>query len=130
MTHFTPAELCRSNVADRLGISNKIPQDKLQNLQALVSNVLDPLREWYGRPIYVNSGYRCPELNQAVGGAENSYHLHGMAADIDTRTVEDNRKLFDYIRQHLPFTELIWEKGGQWIHVAYDAKNLAKEVIG
>ena len=117
--YFTIAELCKSETADRLGIPNRVPKALLPNLQALINNVLNPLREWYGKPIYVNSGYRCPELNKAVGGVDGSFHLKGCAADIDTRQGRlENEKLFEYIREYLPFTELGWEGGGRWIHVA------------
>ena len=118
MRYFTIAELCNSDTADRLGIINRLPKEYLPNVQGLINNVLDPLREWYGKPIYVNSGYRCPELNKAVGGVENSFHVSGCAADIDARSYEENKKLFGYIREHLPFTEVGWEGGGRWIHVA------------
>lgn len=116
--YFTIAELCNSDTADRRGIINRIPKDLLPNVQGLINNVLDPLREWYGKPIYVNSGYRCPELNKAVGGVENSFHVSGCAADIDARNYEENKKLFDYIKNNLPFTEVGWEGGGRWIHIA------------
>ena len=116
--YFTIAEMAVSDTADRMGINNRIPKDLLPNVQNLIREVLDPLREWYGRPIYVNSGYRCEELNKAVGGARNSFHLSGCAADIDVRDRVENEKLFDYIREHLPFTELGWEGGGRWVHVA------------
>ena len=129
MTHFTLAELCHSNTAGRLGMDNHPSPRAAQALLTLTEQVLDPLREWYGRPIYVNSGYRSPDLNRLVGGAERSYHLRGMAADIDARHREENRRLFHYIRSHLPFTELIWERGGQWIHVAYDPECLEREVL-
>lgn len=118
MKYFTIAELCNSDTADRRGIINRIPKDLLPNVQGLINHVLDPLREWYGKPIYVNSGYRCPELNKVVGGVENSYHVSGCAADIDARSYEENKKLFEYIRENLPFTEVGWEGGGRWIHVA------------
>lgn len=118
MKYFTIAELCNSDTADRRGIINRLPKEYLQNVQGLINHVLDPLREWYGKPIYVNSGYRCPELNKVVGGVENSYHVSGCAADIDARSYEENKKLFDYIRENLPFTEVGWEGGGRWIHVA------------
>lgn len=118
MKYFTIAELCNSDTADRRGIINRIPKDLLPNVQGLIDHVLDPLREWYGKPIYVNSGYRCPELNKVVGGVENSFHVSGCAADIDARSYEENKKLFDHIRENLPFTEVGWEGGGRWIHVA------------
>ena len=112
-------EMVASATADRLAIDNRLPKAYVGNVQGLIDKVLDPLREWYGRPIFVNSGYRCAELNKAVGGVEGSYHLTGCAADIDTRWGrEENGKLFDYIREHLPFTEVGWEGGGRWIHVA------------
>lgn len=118
MRYFTIADLCNSDTADRLGIINRLPKEYLPNVQGLIDRVLDPLREWYGKPIYVNSGYRCPELNKAVGGVGNSFHVFGCAADIDARSYEENKKLFGYIREHLPFTEVGWEGGGRWIHVA------------
>ena len=118
MRYFTIAELCNSDTADRLGIINRLPKEYLPNVQGMINYDLDPLREWYGKPIYVNSGYRCPELNKAVGGVENSFHVSGCAADIDARSYEENKKLFGYIREHLPFTEVGWEGGGRWIHVA------------
>lgn len=116
--YFTIAELCKSDTADRRGIANRLPKEYLPNVQGLIDRVLDPLRECYGKPIYVNSGYRCPELNKVVGGVENSYHVSGCAADIDARSYEENKKLFEYIRENLPFTEVGWEGGGRWIHVA------------
>ncbi len=127
--YFTIAELCKSETASRRGIDNRLPRALLPNLQALIDHVLDPLREWYGKPIYVNSGYRCAELNKAVGGVQGSFHVRGMAADIDVHDAEENRKLFEYIRNNLPFTELGWEGGGAWIHVAYDKDRLDREIF-
>ena len=116
--YFTIAEMAKSSTADAKGIDNKIPKALLPNVENLIDRVLDPLREWYGKPIYVNSGYRCPALNKAVGGVGNSYHLTGCAADIDVNSREENEKLFEYIKENLPFTELGWEGGGAWVHVA------------
>lgn len=77
------------------------------------------LRECYGYPIYINSGYRCKELNDLVGGVANSFHLSGCAADLDTRRGrEENQRIYNFIRDNLPFTEMGWEGGGQWVHVA------------
>ena len=129
MKYFTIAEMVHSGTADRLGIPNRLPKELVLNVQALIDNVLDPLREWYGKPIPVNSGYRCPELNKAVGGVTNSYHLRGMAADLNVGSKAENGKLLEYIRDHLPFTELGWEGGGAWVHVAYDKDKLDREVF-
>lgn len=117
--YFSIVEFVKSDTADRRDINNRIPKALLPNVERLIKEVLDPLREWYGKPIYVNSGYRCEELNKAVGGVSNSFHLTGCAADLDTRLGKaENERLFEYIRENLPFTELGWEGGGAWIHVA------------
>ena len=121
MKYFTIAELCRSNTADRLGINNRCKQEHVTALTALVDNVLDPLREWWGKPINVSSGYRCPELNVAIKGSKTSQHMKGEAADIDTGDRQQNKLLFEYIRKNLPFDQLIWEHGGDWVHVSFRA---------
>lgn len=121
MKYFTIAELCRSNTADRLGIDNRCKKEHVVNLTALVDNVLDPLREWYGKPILVNSGFRCPALNKAVTGSATSQHMSGQAADIDTGDRQQNKLLFEYIRKNLPFDQLIDESNFAWVHVSYRA---------
>ena len=125
MKHFTIDELCRSETAQRKGINNMPTDNVRKNLTALVDNVLDPLRDWYGKPIRVNSGYRCPALNKAVGGVASSQHLTGQAADIDTNDTAENRRLMKHIEDNLDFDQLIWENGGAWVHVSYraDGKN-------
>lgn len=117
--YFTIKEMCKSNTAIARGIDNTPNEEVKANLEALIENVLDPLREAYGKPIYVNSGYRSPELNRAVGGVANSFHLQGYACDIDMGDKDDNQPIFDYIKDNLPFTELGWEGNGRWVHVAY-----------
>lgn len=130
MKYFTIAELCASSTATAKGIDNTPTPSITQNLERLVANVLDPLREVWGKPIVVTSGYRCPELNKAVGGAKNSHHMQGMAADISTGNKVDNRRLFQKILDlGLPFTQLIDEKGFSWIHVSYDTSNLKRQVL-
>lgn len=116
MKHFTIEELTRSETAKRMNINNTPSKNVIANLTNLVEKVLDPAREQLGKPIYVNSGYRCKELNDAVMGAKNSYHKKGRAADLDTRT--GNNRMLLSILQTLPHTELIWEDNGRWIHVA------------
>lgn len=120
--YFTIAELCKSETADRLGINNRCHKWHVTNLNALTDNVLDPLREAYGKPIHVNSGYRCEELNKAIGGSPTSDHMNGCAADIEGTppTQEENEKLFGLIQElGLPFDQLINENNFSWVHVSY-----------
>lgn len=112
-------ELCASTTADAHNIKNTPPLQEAGNLKALAENVLDPLREWYGKPIYVNSGYRSPQLNRIVGGAPTSQHMKGEAADITAGSKAENKKLFDYIKSNLPFDQVIDEKDYSWVHVSY-----------
>lgn len=125
MKYFTIEELTKSATATRLKIDNTPTAEVVKNLTALVDNTLDPLREIYGKPIRVTSGYRCPRLNKAVGGVANSQHLTGQAADLCQGSREENRRLFAYLEQYCVFDQLLWENGGQWIHVSYraDGKN-------
>lgn len=125
MTHkyFTIEEMCSSSTATKLGITNKPTVDIIENLDELIAHVLDPLREAWGKPIRVNSGYRCPKLNKAVGGVSNSQHLKGEAADISSGTRSENKMLFEYIRKNLDFDQLINENNYAWVHVSYRKKN-------
>ena len=120
MKHFTVAEFVRSEKADKQAIDNRLPKELLPNVQALVDNVLDPLREAYGKPITVTSGYRCPALNKAVGGSATSQHISGQAADITAGNRKENKRLFYLIQElGLPFDQLIDEKNFSWVHVSY-----------
>ena len=109
--HFSIEEFERSTTATKLGIDNRVPQELIPNIKNLCQQVLEPLRRHAGTPIPISSGYRCPRLNAAVGGAKRSYHLQARAADIPFHL-----DWYIYIRDHLPHTELINE--GTWIHVA------------
>ena len=122
--HFTIEEMYASDTAKRLGIDNKPTTQKMINLVYLCAFVLEPLRVAMGKPIRISSGYRCERLNKAVGGVYNSQHLKGQAADIDIQgDIAFGKKIFEYIRQHLPFDQLIWEKnpktGSCWVHVSF-----------
>lgn len=120
MKYFTIEELCRSAKAEAMRIDNTPPRDAVMSLETLVECVLDPLREAYGKPIIVNSGYRSVPLNKAVGGARNSQHTKGEAADITVGSKEGNQWLFNYIRDHLDYDQLIDEYDYRWVHVSYD----------
>ena len=119
MKYFTMKELAKSSTADKLGIDNTPTSEASAQLSNLVTHVLDPLREMYGKPITVNSGYRCPKLNAAVGGAKSSQHMRGNAADITAGSKTENKKLFELIRDNLPFDQLLNESDYSWVHVSY-----------
>ena len=107
-------------MATARGIPNVSGENEREALEVLVLALLDPLRELWGKPIYVNSGYRSPALNKAVGGVANSQHMKGQAADITTCNTASNRKLFALIRDGgFDFDQLIDEANGTWIHVSY-----------
>lgn len=134
MRYFTIQELSRSDTARRYGIENTPGTKEKKALEALVDNVLDPVREIYGRPIRVTSGYRNPKVNRLVGGVVNSHHTYGYAADIvgHDRSKAESRKLFEIIRSGFKFTQLIWEhnrSGSWWVHVSYIESNLKCQVI-
>lgn len=126
MKYFTINELTKSATANRLKIDNTPSAQIQNNLEALVENVLDPLRQAWGQPIIVSSGYRCPALNKAVGGVANSQHKLGQAADIHTvsDTPADNKKLYLLIQKlGLPVDQCINEYGYNWIHVSYSPRH-------
>ena len=121
--HFTIEEMYASDTAKRLGIDNKPTTQKMINIVYLCAFVLEPLRVAMGKPIKISSGYRCERLNKAVGGVYNSQHLKGQAADIDIQgDMAFGKKILEYIRDHLPFDQLIWEhtkSGTYWVHVSF-----------
>lgn len=126
MKYFTIKELTKSDTALRYGIFNIPNKQQEQNLRKLVETVLDPLREKYGKPIIVSSGFRCEKLNRIVGGARTSQHQTGEAVDIRSvqDTPEENKKIFDLILElNLPFDQLINEYNYDWIHVSCSDKN-------
>ncbi len=127
MNHFTLSELKKSATADKLGINNNIPLSIIPNLEILINQVLDPIREYMNEPIYVNSGYRCPLLNKAVGGVAGSQHVLGQAADITTRSRENNLIMERYIEENLVFDQMIIYKN--FIHISYKATGNRKQII-
>lgn len=129
MRYFTIEELTRSDTAEEHGIDNTPTKEAKEKLVALIENVLDPLREMYGGPITVNSGYRSPSLNKAVKGASTSQHVKGEAADITVGSKEGNKKLFELIRDNLPFDQIINEYDYSWVHVSYKSSGNRKEVL-
>lgn len=127
--YFKMNEFLHSETADKLGIENKFEDDISDlRIKELVHNVLQPLREALG-PVTINSGYRSPELNKVVGGAKNSHHMLGSCADITLGSVALNKLAFQWIRNNCEFRQLIWEKGGKWIHIEYLKGDNKKQIL-
>ena len=129
--YFTFGELCKSDVAMQKRIENT-PTDAetIEHLNTLMDECLDKVRELWGKPIGVNSGYRSPELNRAVGGAKNSQHMRGEAADITTGCKAHNKRLFEMIcASDIEFDQLIDESGHKWLHISYCKGDNRKQVL-
>lgn len=123
--HFTLWEFLRSERAEALGLMGQqleVPDEVVENLRALCVNVLEPLRLAVGEVI-VRSGYRCPALNEAVGGSKSSQHLKGEAADIVHAMAGGNRLMFQWLRANTPFDQLINEYDYTWVHVSYSKRH-------
>ena len=118
--NFTLEELLHSDYGEVHNIENLATDDVVYNLTALAQDILQPLRDLYGKPIKINSGYRCKQINDAVGSKDTSQHLKGQAADLDC---DDNKKLYKLIVDNLDYDQLISESGTidnpKWIHVSY-----------
>ena len=122
--HISYNEGVHSNTAIRRGIDNTPTDDQLYFMEIVAEEVFEPLREWVGGPIKINSFYRCPELNTAIGGSATSQHCKGQAMDIDdTFGKATNAEMYNFIKEHLDFDQMIWEFGDDdnpaWVHVSY-----------
>lgn len=132
--NFSLHEMTKSETAIRLGMENTPSDEVIANLRALCEQVLQPVRDHYGKGVKVNSGYRAPEVNAAVGGSKTSDHCKGQAADIEIPGVP-NAELAQWIEANLPYTQLILEFYTQgipdsgWVHVSYDPNNLKKQSL-
>jgi len=122
--HISYKEGTNSVTAIRRGIDNTPNDEQLDNMVLLAEKVFEPLREWVGGPIKINSFFRCPKLNKAIGGSSKSQHCHGQAIDIDdTYGKVANSEMYHYIKKNLDFDQMIWEFGDDdnpaWVHVSY-----------
>ncbi len=131
--HISYKEATHSDYAKQYSITNKPKKEHIENMELIAEKVFEPLREWVGGPIKVNSMFRCSELNKGIGGSYKSSHLTGNAMDITSLGKKSNKEMFDYIRENLDFDQLIWEFGledPKWIHVSYvNKKDNRKQVL-
>ena len=131
--NFSLSELTKSDTAVRKGIDNTPDATVTASLQALVDNILQPIRDKFGR-VKITSGYRSPELNASIGGSKTSHHCYGYAADFEVEG-KDNKELAEWIRDNLQFTQLILEfytpgdPNSGWVHCSYNAEDLKAQVL-
>ena len=126
--HISGKEGTYSRTAERLDINNVPDDDQLRAMELVAEKVFEPLREWVGGPIKINSFFRSVKLNKAIGGSHKSQHCHGQAIDIDdTFGKVANSDMYSYIKNNLDFDQLIWEFGNDdnpnWLHVSYVSKD-------
>ena len=119
--HISYKEATHSNYAKKNKIANKPSSEDIENMELLAEKVFEPLREWVDAPIRINSMFRSIKLNTALKGAARSSHMKGQAFDITSMGGKTNLEMFYYIKDNLPFDQLIWEFGNEpvWLHVSY-----------
>ena len=126
--HISYKEAIHSNTSLRLNIDNTPSDYQITNMVGVATNIFEPLRDWVGGAIKINSMFRSDKLNKAIGGSTKSQHCQGRAIDIDdTFGHKTNSEMFEYIKANLDFDQLIWEFGDDnnpnWIHVSYVSKD-------
>ena len=122
--HISYKEGVYSRTATRLGIKNNPNAGQMENMITIAEEVFEPLRAYVGGPIKINSFFRSPELNKAIGGSSKSQHCHGQAIDLDDTFGRcTNAEMFEFIKKYLDFDQIIWEFGDDenpdWVHVSY-----------
>jgi len=122
--HISYKEGVRSNTAIRKGIDNTPNNKQLDCMEKIAEEIFEPLRAYANGPIKINSFFRCPELNKAIGGSSKSQHCKGQAMDIDdTFGHMTNAEMYHFIKEHLDFDQMIWEFGNDdnpdWVHISY-----------
>jgi len=122
--HISDREGVYSTTATRRGIDNTPDKEHLDNMKLLAEKIFEPLRKWVGGPIRINSFYRGPKLNKAIGGSSKSQHCKGQAMDIDDNGChKTNAEMYAWIKDNVEFDQMIWEFGNDdnpnWVHVSY-----------
>jgi urease beta subunit len=127
--HISFEEATLSPTALRLGIDNTPNEDVLVNMKLVAERCFEPIRNWYGKPIKVNSFYRCDALNKAVKGSATSQHVQGKAMDISTGTKIGNKLIYEWAKNNLIFDQLINEYDYAWVHISYNKNNNRNQTL-
>ena len=127
--HISIEEATLSPTGLRLGIDNTPNEDVLINMKLVAERCFEPIRNWYGKPIKVNSFYRCEELNKAVKGSATSQHVQGKAIDISTGTKAGNKLIYEWAKNNLIFDQLINEYDFAWVHISYNKNNNRNQTL-
>ena len=134
-TNFSLHEMCKSETAIRLDIDNTPNEEQIESLRLLCENILQPVRDHFGKPVKISSGFRCSALNQAAGGSATSDHCRGQACDFEIDGIP-NPELAEWIESNLKFTQLILEfyvPGGDpnagWVHASFNPENLKAQSL-
>ena len=128
-------EAIKSNTASRLGIDNRPEDWEIDNLRAIAENVFQPIRDHFGVPVGVSSGYRSKKLNKAIGGSKYSQHMIGEALDLDADIYGriTNADIFNYVKENLEWDQMIWEFGDDdepnWVHISYKSRGTNRKQI-
>ena len=132
-THITLAEATTSPTAIRLKINNIPDNATIEKMKLVAEKCFEPLRNWYGKPIKINSFYRAPKLNESVGGSATSQHVKGEAIDISAGSRAENKKLYEWVKTNLKFDQLIYEYGDDtgpdWVHISYNKDRNRQQVL-
>lgn len=127
--HITFNEATKSPTAIRNGIKNEPNAQELSNMKLVAEKCFEPLREWYGKPIRVNSFFRCDKLNTLVKGSKTSQHVEGKAIDMDAGSKQENKKIFEWCKANLVFDQIINEYDYSWIHISYNASKNRNQIL-
>lgn len=127
--HITFNEATKSPTAIRNGIKNEPNAQELSNMKLVAEKCFEPLREWYGKPIKVNSFFRCDKLNTLVKGSKTSQHVEGKAIDMDAGSKQENKKIFEWCKANLVFDQIINEYDYSWIHISYNASKNRNQIL-
>ena len=132
MKHFKFIEMIRSSKADTFNIDNWPKDADIMDNIIFTMESLDKIREDYGSPLYITSGYRCEELNERLKGSKTSQHMKGQAVDINLGSTEKNRKFFNWCQANindLPIDQLLDESNYSWVHISFTKENQRRQVL-